>query len=121
MAPVIDLNAIREPLFAKSRKYIADIEARLVSDGIKVNTVSVEGSRPADTITEYARKNGIDLIIIGTHGYTGLKKLMMGSVAVCVQHQSHIPVLLYQTSESCRLWEYSAIINREGFLPGKID
>ena len=96
-----DLNAIREPLFTASRKYLADIESRLVSEGIKVKTESLEGNRPADTITEYAEKEGMDMIIIGTHGYTGLKKLMLGSVAFGVLHQSHIPVLLIRP-ESCR-------------------
>ena len=97
----IDINAIREPLFIASRKYLANIESRLGSEGIKVKTESLEGNRPADTITEYAQEKGMDLIIIGTHGYTGLKKLMLGSVAFGVLHQSHIPVLLIRP-ESCR-------------------
>jgi nucleotide-binding universal stress UspA family protein len=96
-----DLNWIREPLFAASRKYLADIESRLLSEGIKVKTESLEGNKPADTITEYAQKQGMDMIIIGSHGYTGLKKLMLGSVAFGVLHQSYIPVLLIRP-ESCR-------------------
>ena len=98
----IDLQAIRKPLFIASRKYLADIESRLVSDGIKVRTESLEGNRPADTITEYAQEKGMDMIIIGTHGYTGLRKLMLGSVAFGVLNRSHIPVLLIRP-ESCRL------------------
>ena len=98
----IDLDAIRKPLFAKSRKYLADKESQLVSEGIKVKTESLEANRPADTITEYAQEKGMDMIIIGTHGYTGLKKLMMGSVAFGVLHQSHVPVLLIRP-ESCRI------------------
>jgi nucleotide-binding universal stress UspA family protein len=97
----IDLQAIREPLFIASRKYLADIESRLVSEGIKVKTESLEGNRPADTITEYAQGKDMDMIIIGTHGYTGLQKLLLGSVAFAVLHQSHIPVLLIRP-ESCR-------------------
>ena len=96
----IDLNAIREPLIAKSRKYLANIESRLVSEGVKVETLSLEGNRPADTIIECAK--GMDMIIIGTHGYTGLKKLMMGSVASGVLNQSPIPVLLIRP-ESCQI------------------
>ncbi len=96
----IDLEAIRKPLFNASREYLADIESQLGSEGIKVKAESLEGDRPANTITEYAQKKGMDLIIIGTHGYTGLKKLMLGSVAFGVLHQSHIPVLLIRP-ESC--------------------
>ena len=99
---VIDLDAIRKPLFAASRKYLAEIESRLVSEGIKVKTESLEANRPADTITEYAKEKGMDMIIIGTHGYTGLKKLMMGSVAFGVLNQSHTPVLLIRP-ESCQI------------------
>ena len=98
----LDLDAIRKPLFAASRKYLADIESRLGSEGIKVKTESLESNRPADSITEYAQKKGMDMIIIGTHGYTGLKNLMVGSVAFGVLHQSHVPVLLIRP-ESCRL------------------
>lgn len=97
----IDLEKVREPFYIASRKYLADIESRLASEGIKVKTESVEGNRPADTITYYAQREGMDLIIIATHGYTGFKKLLMGSVAFGVLHQSHIPVLLIRP-ESCR-------------------
>jgi nucleotide-binding universal stress UspA family protein len=99
---LVNLQAIREPLFAASRKYLADMESRLGSEGIKVKTESLEGNRPAYAITEYAQEKGMDLIIIGTHGYTGLKKLLLGSVALGVLQQSHIPVLLIRP-ESCRL------------------
>jgi nucleotide-binding universal stress UspA family protein len=98
---VFDLQAIREPIFAASRKYLSEIASRLSSEGIKVKTESIEANRPADTITEYAQEKGMDLIIIGTHGYTGLKKLWLGSVAFGVLNQSHIPVLLIRP-ESCQ-------------------
>ncbi|MFO7461933.1 MAG: universal stress protein [Desulfatiglandales bacterium] len=97
----IDLQAIREPLFTASRKYLADLESRLSSEGIQVRTESIEGDRAAHTITDYAREKGMDLIIIGTHGYTGVKKLLLGSVAFGVLNQSHIPVLLIRP-ESCQ-------------------
>ena len=98
---LIDLQAIREPLFAASRHYLSKIESRLSSEGVKVETESVEGNQVADTIIDYAQEKGMDLIIIGTHGYTGLKKLWLGSVAFGVLNQSHIPVLLIRP-ESCQ-------------------
>jgi nucleotide-binding universal stress UspA family protein len=97
-----DLNALREPLFAASRRYLADAESRLSSQGINVKKESIEANRPADTITDYAKKNGMDLIIMATHGYTGLKKLMLGSVASGVLNQSSVPVLLIRP-DSCRI------------------
>jgi len=95
-----DFNATRERIRNDSIKYLADVEARLSSEGIKVKTEILMGRRPAETISDYAQNNGIDLIIICTHGYTGLKKLMFGSVALEVLHNSQAPVLLVRP-ESC--------------------
>ena len=98
----VDFNSIKKQLFAESKKYLADIQSQLASEGIKVKTESLGGDRSADTITEYAQEKDMDLIIIGTHGHTGLKKLMLGSVAYSVLNQSHIPVLLIRP-ESCQI------------------
>jgi nucleotide-binding universal stress UspA family protein len=84
-----------------ARKYLAEVEAQLGTEGIRVKTEVVEHNRPAPAITDYARKNGIELIVIATHGYTGLKKLMLGSVALSILHDSHTPVLLIRP-EACR-------------------
>ena len=99
---IADMNGVRESLVAESVKYLADVKARLDSEGICVKTESLEGNRPADAISEYAQKQGMDMIVIATHGYTGLKKLMLGSVALEVLHESHVPVLLIRP-ESCRM------------------
>ncbi len=96
-----DIEALREELLIDSQKYLTDVKSRLGPEGIKVKTESLEGIRPAATIADYAQKNSIDLIIIATHGYTGLKKLMFGSVALEVMHNSYAPVLLIRP-ESCR-------------------
>ncbi|MDP1990386.1 MAG: universal stress protein [Syntrophales bacterium] len=98
----IDINAIREPLFAASKKYLAEAESRLSSKGIKVKTESIEAGRPADAILDYAQKKGMELIVMSTHGYTGFKKLMLGSVATGVLNGSHVPVLLIRP-EACRI------------------
>jgi nucleotide-binding universal stress UspA family protein len=97
----IDINAIRENIFNESGEYLAEVKSRLASEGITVKTESLESSRPADVISDYAQKNGVDMIVIATHGYTGLKKLMLGSVALGVLHESRVPVLLIRP-ESCR-------------------
>jgi nucleotide-binding universal stress UspA family protein len=91
---LVDINTIRENLFMESRTYLAGVESRLASEGIKIKKESLEGNRPSDTISDYAQRNGVDLIVIATHGYTGLKKALLGSVALGVLHESHIPILL---------------------------
>ncbi len=96
----LDINAIRAELFSESRKYLAGVESRIASEGIKVKTESLEGYRPSENISDYAQKDNMDLIVIASHGYTGLKKLMFGSVALGILHDAHVPVLLIRP-ESC--------------------
>jgi nucleotide-binding universal stress UspA family protein len=96
-----DINKMKKAYFDAAKKYLADVEARLSAEGIRVKTEVVEHNRAAPAITDYALKNGIDLIVIATHGYTGLKKLMLGSVALSILHDSHAPVLLVRP-ETCR-------------------
>jgi nucleotide-binding universal stress UspA family protein len=96
-----NFKALKEELFASARKYLAGVEARLSAEGITVKTEVLEGDRVADAIADYAREKGMDMIVIATHGYSGLKKLMFGSVAYGVLHDSYIPVLLIRP-EACR-------------------
>jgi nucleotide-binding universal stress UspA family protein len=51
-------------------------------------------SRVGHAIVEYAESKSIDLIVIGTRGRTGLKKMLLGSVASDVVTYAHCPVLV---------------------------
>jgi nucleotide-binding universal stress UspA family protein len=97
-----DLEGLRTQVYSTSRNYLAKVASGLSSEGIKVEKVSMEANRPAETIMDYAKKNGVELIIMATHGYTGFKRLMLGSVASGVVNQSSVPVLLIRP-EACRL------------------
>ena len=97
-----DYNAFKKAFMDKSEKYLASVQTRLSSEGIKVQTETIESNGPSHTITDYAQDNGVDLIVIATHGYTGLKKMMLGSIALKVLHESNVPVLLVRP-ESCRI------------------
>jgi nucleotide-binding universal stress UspA family protein len=101
-AVVFDYNAFVKTFMDKSRKYLERVQSRLSSEGIKVKTETLESNGPSHTITDYAQKNGVDLIIIATHGYTGMKKMMLGSIALKVLHESNVPVLLIRP-DACRI------------------
>ena len=92
--PGLDPKTIRERVFAAATGYLGEMECRMASAGVKVQTKVLEAKRPANAITEYAQNNGTDLIVMSTHGYTGLKKLLLGCVAAEVLSQSPVPVLL---------------------------
>lgn len=99
-----DIHALVDQLMDKSRKYLAKVKHRfaseLPSEGVKVKTEAIESNGPAQTITDYSQKNGVDLIVMLTHGYTGMKKMLLGSIASKVLHESNVPVLLIRP-EAC--------------------
>ncbi|MBI4634073.1 MAG: universal stress protein [Deltaproteobacteria bacterium] len=101
MGNIFDFTAFRNQQREKSQKYLAGIQSRLSADGIKIKTESLEADTPVHAIVDYALKNSADLIVIATHGYTGMKKMLFGSTAFGVLHESHVPVLLIRP-ESCR-------------------
>ncbi|SCC70749.1 universal stress protein [Acinetobacter albensis] len=66
--------------------------------GIEVETKILEGQVIHREIIKVAEENHADLIIIGSHGRTGLKKFFLGSVAQSLLGESHIPVLIVRQS-----------------------
>jgi nucleotide-binding universal stress UspA family protein len=58
----------------------------------RFDTLTVDG-QAADAIADVATHRGYDLVVMGTHGRTGFKRLMLGSVAEHVVRLSHVPVL----------------------------
>ncbi|WP_332900326.1 universal stress protein [Haladaptatus sp. CMSO5] len=56
-------------------------------------TAAVRRGNPHDDILSYAEDNDIDVIVMGTHGRTGVKRALLGSVTENVVRHSEIPVL----------------------------
>jgi nucleotide-binding universal stress UspA family protein len=71
---------------------LAASRQRALRPGVEIETRSIQGP-PARAIVELARDERFDLIIIGTHGRTGLKRLALGSVAEHVVRAATVPVL----------------------------
>ena len=55
---------------------------------------------PAEEIVRLAKETGCDLIVLGTHGRTGLERLLMGSVAEQVVRKAPCPVLTVKATEA---------------------
>lgn len=60
---------------------------------LKLESILLRGFTTADKIMEYIQENNFDLIIMGSHGRTGIKHLLQGSVSEKVVRLSNIPVL----------------------------
>ncbi|MDH4284741.1 MAG: universal stress protein, partial [Gallionellaceae bacterium] len=65
----------------------------LAGSSIKVDCIVEEG-RPEQVIIDNARKSGADLIVMGTHGRTGVERILLGSISERVIGQAECPVLL---------------------------
>jgi len=72
----------------------------LREQGVEATTYVGEESDVAAQIVEIAREEAIDLIVMATHGRTGLGRLLFGSVAESVLRHATTPVLLIRTRES---------------------
>ncbi len=75
------------------RIYLGEIEARLRALGLKVRTESRLGNA-ASEIVDYASQNGIDLIIMASHGRSGPSRWTHGSVIDKVFRSTCVPVLM---------------------------
>ncbi|MDO4433011.1 MAG: universal stress protein [Alysiella sp.] len=81
-------------------------EAEVAAKNLGVNSVqshllvAAKGAKEmAQELVAYADANGADLIVIGTHGRTGLMHLLMGSFAETVMRQSHLPLLVIRSNQ----------------------
>jgi nucleotide-binding universal stress UspA family protein len=85
----------------EAKKYVTMIADRMQNEGLNAKGVVLKGVA-ADEILEYAKNNGVDLIIMSTHGRSGVSRWAMGSVADKIVRHSSVPVLLASPS-ACRI------------------
>lgn len=89
--PEWQLRVVGERVYATAAGYRGDVD-----------TVAYVG-RPAPTILEYAKAGGFDLIVMGTHGRTGLSHLITGSVAEQVLRAAPCAVLTVRGNGAARV------------------
>ena len=77
-----------------AKKYMEKLEASANKAGIKIKLQILKSNSVAKDITTFAKSRKIDLIVMSSHGRTGLDKLILGSVANGVVQRSTTPVLL---------------------------
>jgi nucleotide-binding universal stress UspA family protein len=64
-------------------------------DNIELKTELINSHRPIDyVILEYAEQKNVDLIVLGTRGRSGFRKLLLGSTASSVVTYAHCPVMV---------------------------
>lgn len=92
VAPAITDYFMQAEQNAQNR--LAELQQSFSREGISVDTKIIRGVAASEGIVQIANEIGADLIIMGSHGRTGVKKMMLGSVAQNVLTQSPVPVLI---------------------------
>jgi len=86
-----------ETRLTHGREYLDRVAAELTNADLKVKTTILEGAAD-EKIISYSREQGVDLIVISTHGYGGVKRLLLGSVTDRVIRSCELPVLVIPCS-----------------------
>ena len=94
----VDFPFIETEIRKGAEKQLAALAAEHASSGVKVDT-ELRSGLEAQGIAEAAKSLESDLIILSTHGHTGLKHLFLGSVAENVVRLAPCPVLVVREKE----------------------
>jgi len=87
------LKVYQEALKKDAEKFLNSVVELGKKENVKVNSEVLIKSPIKSAIIDYAKKQKMDLIVIGTKGMTGLEKFLMGSVASSVVTHASCPVL----------------------------
>jgi nucleotide-binding universal stress UspA family protein len=95
---------IRQTLLEEGRRVTADAVQRMARDGVtgspRIGEVAVTGDDIAECIVRCAEDFGADLVVMGTHGRRGWRRLVLGSVAERFVRLARCPVLLVPGHDS---------------------
>ncbi|MEO7094547.1 MAG: universal stress protein [Polyangiales bacterium] len=83
---------IRAYAMSSAETHLLDLAARLAKDGVTATT-EVRVGNPVDEINRFVDEAKVDLIVMGTHGHTGIRALIAGSVTEKVIRTAKVPVL----------------------------
>jgi nucleotide-binding universal stress UspA family protein len=99
------------PYRASIKKYLqaqeCQLRAQLAGRQCEVTSRLCEGGVPSEKIVEVAEEEGC-LVVMATHGWGGMKRLVLGSVTNQVVHTAHVPVLVVHAADQKSLPESSA-------------
>ncbi len=98
-------SRVEDSLFANRRQatqeYLGSLQRRYQCPGCVVRAVDEIGE-PAAAIVDVAHERGVDLIVMSTHGETGVRRAVWGSVTERVLHGAGCPVLVVRTPDPIR-------------------
>lgn len=90
--PLEPLPLELDPLFQQAKKKMAECEATRAFGDVPHESI-VDHGQPWEVVARLMRQESIDLMVLGTHGRTGIRKLVLGSQAEIIFRQAACPVL----------------------------
>lgn len=88
-----DVPLYQQELLKSAENELSQVVAKKVPKVIEI-THDVKIGTPAEVIIEFGREKNVDIIVMSTHGRTGISRFMIGSVAEKTIRQSTIPLLV---------------------------
>jgi nucleotide-binding universal stress UspA family protein len=92
-----EANKVREDIDRRNKveaqQYLTTLAGRTKYDNAEVQTILLSG-HPAESLAEYVRKNNIDLVIMSTHGRSGVSRWVWGSTADKLLRSACVPVMM---------------------------
>ncbi|MFH0914746.1 MAG: universal stress protein [Chloroflexota bacterium] len=85
---------MEESAKATAQKYLDKVAGSFKLSGANLSTALLMGGTVATAVTDYAEKNGVDLIVIATHGRSGVSRWVWGSQADRILRAACVPVLM---------------------------
>ena len=95
--------------FQRAQEFHDEIETKAHSDlleksspykDLSISVQVINNPSPSDGILSFAEKNNVDMIVMGSHGRAGFRKLVLGSVASSITAKSHCPVLIVKSQNN---------------------
>jgi nucleotide-binding universal stress UspA family protein len=102
-----DTPTRREERYQQAQRRLTRIAGALDDRGVST-TIETRGGIAVDEIVKSAVDYGVDLIVMGTHGRSGLQHLLIGSVAEQVVRRASCPVLTVRDSGKVAAWSVAA-------------
>lgn len=91
---------ISDQIRERAVNYMTSVRNQLRQEGVNATYIIVEGTSPAEEIRKYVEAEDIDLVVMSTHGRTGLARFLFGSVANKVLQTVRVPVMLIRPDEA---------------------
>ncbi len=82
-----------------AERYLLGLAEELKQRGLKVSATVKTGQQVAVEIIDFAKENSADLIVMGTHGRSGITRWVLGSIALKVLTRAETPILLIRSKD----------------------